>query len=169
MPNKLRRGAVVALLRPAPGNSHPCGRATSLGPAGLLLEGIGGWAPRPRAGPAGSWCAHLQLRQEVWKCKRRHPAADVIYLFPGFRLRSLLNQSCLRLLTAGERWDGAGGSVCWDLLPAPFRRKPGLPQSTLLHLHLHHYDWWGGGALSGRPQPHRQVQETFSAASFSDL
>lgn len=87
LPNQLCRRTVVAFLWSASGNSHPCRCATSFGSAWLLLEGSGGRVPRPRAGPAGSRCAHLQLCQEVWKCKGPVVCASCLQL----RIRAVTN------------------------------------------------------------------------------
>lgn len=69
LPYQLCRGTVAALFWPATRHSHTCRCATSTGPTGLLLEGACWWASWPRAGPTRSWCAHLQLCQEIWKRK----------------------------------------------------------------------------------------------------
>lgn len=159
MPYQLCRGTVVALLWSATWHSHPCRCASSFRPTRIFLEGSGGRAPWPGAGPAGSWRPHLQLCQEVWKCKGIVVIRACHYLLaPWFYI--ILTWP-LFSHPAGKWWDWAGEPLCWDLFSAPFRRKSRFPQPTLLHIYLCHYDWWGGGALSRRSQPHCQVQDTY--------
>lgn len=70
----------------------------------------------------------------------------------------LSNALILILCTAGERGGRAGGSVCGDLLPASLGRESRLAQPAVLHLHLRHHDWGGGGAVYWGPRPLRQVR-----------
>lgn len=155
MPYQLCRGTVAALFWPTTRHSHTCRCATSFGLTGLVLEGPSWWASRLRAGPARSWCAYLQLCQEIWKCK-----CILVFVAPLDATNMTLVTSNLPFpsYAEGDWRDRARGPVCWNFLSAPLRGKPRLPQPSLLHLYLCHYDWWRSGALSGRAEPHCQVQ-----------
>lgn len=101
LPYQLCRGTVVALLWSTAWYSHPCRCATSFGLTGILLEGSGWRVSWPRARPAGSWRAHLQLCQEIWK-RKEVMLHSVLYDFPCSKQQYIYNK--MNVLLQWCRW-----------------------------------------------------------------